>query len=336
MSSIGARREAFASYHFLVEISGIPSGHFRACSGLKSEAEVVAVQAGGVNSYEHKLIGRTKLANIVLKRGFAGPQLWSKRQSFVGSEGGGIKRFHGSIIQLGPGGKKVHEWQFNHAWICKWEGPEFDANKNEISVETIEIAHEGLAHVKASTSLGSSAVQSASANSKNDAGRSITNQSSTNKSTSDQETLNVATDIIRKSQFAQTPEGKKIVARIELIAKVERIKFADYKGDDKRGAWTRRGELEINKKYNRDPEATASEIVHEATHAQHEVDFPNTHNKLTIDEEMRTNANQLELYKEQRERGYFDKELELRLKAQKKGKLRDDVRERYDDIPESL
>ena len=34
-------------------------------------------------------------------------------------------------------------WQFSKAWVCKWEGPDFDASKNEISIETIEIAHEG-------------------------------------------------------------------------------------------------------------------------------------------------------------------------------------------------
>jgi len=143
--STGRRPKAFGVYHFAVEIEGVQEAFFRSCSGLKSEAEVVPVQEGGVNTYEHKLIGRTKLANIVLKQGFANANLWNKRASFV-SDDGGFERFNGTVIQFGPGGQRAHSWQFERAWICKWEGPEFDASKNEISIETIEIAHEGLTY----------------------------------------------------------------------------------------------------------------------------------------------------------------------------------------------
>ena len=143
----GARREAFGVYYFAVEIAGIQEAYFRNCSGLKSEAEVVPMQEGGLNSTEHKLIGRTKYPNIVLKQGFANSSLWDKRQTFISdSPGSPIQRFNGTITQFGPGGKRAHSWQFEKAWICKWEGPDFDATKNEISIETIEIAHEGLTY----------------------------------------------------------------------------------------------------------------------------------------------------------------------------------------------
>lgn len=140
-----ARREAYGVYHFAVEIDGIQEAYFRSCSGLTSEAEVVPVQEGGLNTTEHKLIGRTKFSNLVLKQGFAGGSLWAKRQSVVNDDPGfKLERFNGTVIQFGPGQKRAHSWQFTNAWICKWEGPEFDASKNEISIETIEIAHEGL------------------------------------------------------------------------------------------------------------------------------------------------------------------------------------------------
>lgn len=147
MAAAGRRHEAFGVYNFAVEIDGVQEAFFRSCSGLKSEAEVVTVQEGGVNTHEHKLIGRTKLANIVLKQGFANSNLWEKRASFVNDDAGApFERFNGTVIQYGPGGKRAHSWQFENAWICKWEGPEFDASKNEISIETIEIAHEGLTY----------------------------------------------------------------------------------------------------------------------------------------------------------------------------------------------
>lgn len=145
----GKRRDAFGAYFFAVEIDGVLEGFFRSCSGLKSESEVVPLQEGGLNTTEHKLIGATKFPNIVLKQGFADDRFWKKRASFVDDDAV-ITRFNGTIIQYGSQGgevgKRMHSWTFREAWICKWEGPEFDGSKNEISVETIEIAHEGLSY----------------------------------------------------------------------------------------------------------------------------------------------------------------------------------------------
>jgi len=141
----GNRREAFGAYYFQVEIDGIKDAYFRSCSGLKSESEVQEVAEGGLNTTTHKLIGRTKYPNIVLKQGFSGPPytLWGQRQKVLNDGTTAIQRFNGTITQMGPGGKKA-TWKFEKGWICKWEGPDFDASKNEISIETIEIAHEGL------------------------------------------------------------------------------------------------------------------------------------------------------------------------------------------------
>ena len=147
MAETGKRQEAFGVYYFAVEIEGVQEAFFRSCSGLKSEAEVVPMPEGGLNTTEHKLIGRTKHPQIVLKQGFANAQLWNKRLSFVSDEPGApIVRFNGTIIQFGPGGKRAHVWQFQKAWISKWDGPDFDATKNEISLESIEIQHEGLTY----------------------------------------------------------------------------------------------------------------------------------------------------------------------------------------------
>ena len=135
------RPEAYGAYHFDVQIQGGGNARFRSVSGLKSEAEVVSLREGGNNEFEHKLVGPTKFSNIVLKQGFADTTLCKLRQANVT---GKVKRFNGTITQLGPGGKPVAKWTFKEGWICKWEGPEFDATKNEVSIEAIEIAHHGI------------------------------------------------------------------------------------------------------------------------------------------------------------------------------------------------
>jgi len=142
----GNRREAFGAYYFAVEIEpGVKDAFFRSCSGLNSESEVQELAEGGVNTTTYKLIGRNKYPNLVLKQGFSGPPwtLWELRKSFLNDGTQALTRFSGTITQMGPGGKTA-KWRFVRGWICKWQGPEFDASKNEVSIETIEIAHEGL------------------------------------------------------------------------------------------------------------------------------------------------------------------------------------------------
>jgi phage tail-like protein len=144
----------FGAYHFTVEIDNENIAYpFRSCSGLKSESQVVELEEGGFNTTTRKLIGRTKFPNLVLKRGFcsANSELYKLRQKFLNDLPGKAKgagwitpeRISGVITQLGPNGSYA-KWRFTKGWVCKWEGPEFDAGKNEISIESIEIAHEGL------------------------------------------------------------------------------------------------------------------------------------------------------------------------------------------------
>jgi phage tail-like protein len=148
----------FGAYHFSVEIDGESISYpFRSVSGLKIESSVVELEEGGFNATTRKLIGRTKYPNIVLKRGFCGAnsELYKLRMRFLNDipKSGGSsdnharpetpQRINGVITQKGPDGTCA-KWRFVRGWICKWEGPEFDASKNEISIESIEIAHEGL------------------------------------------------------------------------------------------------------------------------------------------------------------------------------------------------
>ena len=156
----GKRYEAFGAYYFRVDLykpgsnDVMGSYPFRSCSGLKSESAVVELEEGGFNTTTRKLIGRTKFPNIVLKQGLCTPNsdLWKLRNTFL-NDGAAIddmargrvtpNRISGMITQMGPNGAEA-KWLFTGGWVCKWEGPDLDASKNEVSIESIEIAHEGL------------------------------------------------------------------------------------------------------------------------------------------------------------------------------------------------
>jgi phage tail-like protein len=145
MANPGKRKEAFPAFHFEVDIGGV-AYPFRSVSGLKSETKVVDVEEGGVNTHVHKLIGQTTFPPLVMRMGFCDPasdlyKLYLSLQT-SGHGGQGVKRFDGFVRQIGPNGTSA-KWVFKKAWIAKWEGPELDATKNEVSIESIEIMHEG-------------------------------------------------------------------------------------------------------------------------------------------------------------------------------------------------
>jgi len=139
---------------------------------------------------------------------------------------------------------------------------------------------------------------------------------------------------IEKSKFGQTDEGKKVTKKLRQLQKDGKIEFKKLP-DKTRGDWGD-GKIGVNNKYAGDVDATASELVHEGSHAVNEDEFPASKTKATIDEEMRTNKNQVDFYKEQKADGFRDPALDRRLKADEDGKLRDDVKRRYPDLPEHL
>jgi phage tail-like protein len=146
----GKRFDPLTTFCFKLEITGVISGSdaafFKSVSGLKSESEVVAFQEGGLNTSTRQLVGPVKWPNLILKRGFSGnAALLEWRDKWLDDNPGRkLERRNGKIIQLSSDLKKVCSWDFIAGWPCKWEGPDFDASKSELAIETLEIAHEGL------------------------------------------------------------------------------------------------------------------------------------------------------------------------------------------------
>ena len=43
-----------------------------------------------------------------------------------------------------PGGRVVNAWRLTRAWPCRWSGPAFDAMKNDVACEEVELTFEDL------------------------------------------------------------------------------------------------------------------------------------------------------------------------------------------------
>ena len=117
---------------------------FKSVSGLRVENEVIPLRAGGANDTTFNLVGGVKWSPLVLKQGFTkGSALLKWREMWTSDEK--KKRSSGTIQQLDTTLQVVQgEWSFVRGWPSKWELTEFDAAKSELSIETLEICHEGL------------------------------------------------------------------------------------------------------------------------------------------------------------------------------------------------
>jgi phage tail-like protein len=136
------RDDPCKTFSFVVEIDGIERAAFSEVSGLESETAVIEYRVGIELNTVRKLPGLTKYANIVLRRGVTkDDELWNWRKAVVD---GNVDRRNGSIVLLDDSRNQVVRWNFRDGWPCKWEGPALNAKANEVAIETLEIAHEGL------------------------------------------------------------------------------------------------------------------------------------------------------------------------------------------------
>ncbi len=131
-----------SSFQVAVTFDGMPTAYFRSVSGLSIEIEVVEYREGGANDVVHKLPGRVKYPNVVLKQGFAGAsdlQKWAFRIA-----AGTPEAKNCTIVMYDVSHKEVARYRLANAWPTKVALPDFDAGGNDLAIETIEIAHEGL------------------------------------------------------------------------------------------------------------------------------------------------------------------------------------------------
>lgn len=138
----GDRKDPFRSFNFKVEIDSFTRAGFRECSGLDASQDPVEYREGTEGLTARKLPGLNKYSNITLKWGMTDDaELWEWRKKAMA---GKVERKNGSIVLLDETGEEKMRWNFREAWPAKWTGPTFNATGNEVAIETLEIAHEGL------------------------------------------------------------------------------------------------------------------------------------------------------------------------------------------------
>lgn len=130
-------------FHFTVEWGGTRVG-FTEVSGLTQEKQPIEYRDGSFPEYSTiKMPGLAKYSNITLKRGITkGDNDFFKWLATVKMNT--VERRDLVINLLNEEHQPVMVWKVHNAFPVKVEGPGLKSTGNEVAIESIEIAHEGL------------------------------------------------------------------------------------------------------------------------------------------------------------------------------------------------
>lgn len=130
-------------FHFQVEWGGTKIG-FSEVSGLNVETEPIEYRHGASPEFtKTKMPGLQKYSNITLKRGsFQSDNEFFEWWNTIRLNT--IERRDITISLLNEEHEPLITWKVKNAWPIKVESTDLKADGNEVAIESMELAHEGL------------------------------------------------------------------------------------------------------------------------------------------------------------------------------------------------
>jgi phage tail-like protein len=123
---------------------GLVDTSFQDVSGISLEIGVEDVEEGGENRFVHKLPKAAKHGNLVLKRGIAGVDsplvLWCI-DTIEADRSLSIVTMPVMVYLMNEYQIPIRGWLFDNAYPVKWDTDAFNSTKNEVALETIELAY---------------------------------------------------------------------------------------------------------------------------------------------------------------------------------------------------
>lgn len=141
MTSPSLTTDAYLVHRFAVELEGVHVAGFGELSGLQAQTEVFEYKEGGLNTYVHKLPGRTSYSNVTLKWGSTdNTVLWDWYADVIASQALSSLKKAVSVIQFDGEHEELRRWNLRDAFPVKWVGPSFNTAQSQVGIETLELA----------------------------------------------------------------------------------------------------------------------------------------------------------------------------------------------------
>jgi phage tail-like protein len=143
---MATRKDPFRNFRFRLEIDGITQAGFSEVTGIERTVEPIDYRVGNDPTHVRKLPGMTKYSPITLKWGVTdSTELYDWHEEIIN---GVIKRKSLSITLVNEDGKDGARWEVSEAWPSKYHGADLNAKGNDVGIETLELANEGIVRKK--------------------------------------------------------------------------------------------------------------------------------------------------------------------------------------------
>jgi phage tail-like protein len=134
------RPDPYRSFNFIVELDGVVLGGFAEVSGLSAEVSAASHRAGtDTVAGGRRIPGLHKYANVTLKRGVVNDAAFQQWRA-----AGPAARHRATLVVYDAAHRPLRRWQVVNAWISKYESPPLNARGNDVAIDSLELAHEGL------------------------------------------------------------------------------------------------------------------------------------------------------------------------------------------------
>ena len=143
-----AQKNPYKNYRFLLEIDGLVQAGFKEVTIPDSSQDPIEYREGSDQPTVRKIPGLIKYGNISLKVGLTDSmELYAWRKLV---EDGNTDEYYKNmaIILIDEQGESKSRWEFSNAWPTKYDAPDLNATDNNIAIESIDVAHDGMKRVK--------------------------------------------------------------------------------------------------------------------------------------------------------------------------------------------
>lgn len=142
------KNDPWRNFRFLVEWDGVVQAGFREVTIPDISADPIEYRDENEIPTVRKLPGLIKYSNIICKRGVTyNLELFNWYKEIVAGKINSNRK-NVSILLLDEERNEAARWNFSNVWPTKYDAPDLNASGNEIAIETLELAHEGMIRSK--------------------------------------------------------------------------------------------------------------------------------------------------------------------------------------------
>lgn len=142
-----ARNDPYRNFRFRLEIDNIASAAFSEVQIGATTTDVVEYREGTDPPHVRKLSGLTRYGNVTLKRGVTSSlDLYKWHEAIVAGQLLSQRRKVVIVVQDESGSDQAR-FVVTDAWPVRYEVGALDAKGNEVLIETLELANEGIERV---------------------------------------------------------------------------------------------------------------------------------------------------------------------------------------------